>query len=429
MIKIRYKNPVFWEVTTWAIIIVATGLTLLVFPWYLAQQILNYLFVSMSLVGIFWYARSRRLYDESQEKTKKILDDQRRIRASEKTLNLIYENSADGILILDNDQRITGFSPGMEKITGFSKDEVLGHKAQQVLKFQSARNDSLLPDLIFLPKDVTKRSYIRNILTTKDGREIDIEASYTIIEQNNEHTAMAVIRDMTYENELQERDKDFVAITSHQMNTPLSIIRGYVSLLRKGKTGEINDEQKKYLDEIYAATCKLIGMTDNLLSISRIEQEKIKIVKSDVNVADMFKKMSEDLDIYRKEGSSVELKIEEPPVNLIISADENKLSQSLLNLINNSLKYTKEGFVSLSVKETDNEVIFAVEDSGIGITDEDLGKIGQKFYRAQNAIDIDNKGTGLGLFITKTIAEKHGGKLDIKSKLGQGTTISVVIPK
>ncbi len=398
-------------------------------PWYLADEMLKVLLGAFGIASAFWYFRSRKLYLENQVQTKKILTDQKIISNDNKTIDLIFKNSADGILILDNQQRILSFSPGMEKITGYSKKEVLGRTAQQILKFRGDHENSLLPDVVFISRGVKKNPIVRNSLVTKSGREIDVEASYALIKDDgvNNYKGLAIIRDVTFEQEMIKRDKDFIAITSHQLNTPLSIIRGYISLLRNGKAGKVDAKQKTYLDEIYGATKKMIDLTNNLLSISRIEAEKIKIEREDMNLGQFFVRLQESLHGLATD-KGVELKFEAPPTNLVIYVDQEKLYQAFFNIIFNAIKYTAKGSVSINFKNEKDQITFQIIDTGIGIPTEDIDHVGEKFYRSQNAIDTHSQGTGLGLFIAKTIIEKHNGRLNIDSTIDSGTTMSFSIP-
>lgn len=423
----KKPNHTTWEAVTWILVIALTLATVVFFPWYLAGNILNVILGLAVAATIFWYFKSRTLYLESHDKSKKILADQREIRNHQKTIDLIYENSADGILILDNEQRIESFSPGMEKMTGYNSNEVIGLLAKQVLKFRAEKGESLLPDLMFLPKDVKKSPYSKSYITTKEGREITVEASYTSIRTKDEHKAMAIIRDVTYAEDLVVRDKEFIAITSHQMNTPLSIMRGYLSMLMNGKAGKISADQKKYLQEVYDSTRKLISITNNLLSISRIEQEKVIIEKSELSVSNFADQIQKNVNLDAL-NEGVTLDIEKPSQDFIFYADEVKLIQALSNLIDNSIKYTKKGKIKVSFAKKGDSVTIDITDTGMGIPETDTEKIGQKFYRSQNAIDADNKGTGLGLFISKTIIEKHNGQIQIDSKINSGTKIIISLP-
>jgi len=423
------ERAVFWELTTWLLIISITIFSVFYFPWYQAENILRYVMSISGIAAVFWYLKSRRLYSESQEKTHELYIKQREIANRQKTIDLIFDHSADGILVLDENQKVVSFSPGMGRISGFKKEEVLGQPIKDALHFQGDADHSLLPDVMFLPTHVNKEEFVKNTLTTREGRLIDIEASCTTTkEAGTKHQyALAIIRDVTYENELARRDKDFIAITSHQLNTPLSIIRGYVSLLTNGKAGELNEVQKGYLKETTAALERMITLTNNLLSISRIEQEKIKLEKSDVNVNDLCAEIKKAY-AGKAEKKALELKVDAPGEALIVYADQGKLMQALSNLIDNAIKYTDKGTIELTAQEKGGSLVLVVKDTGVGIKPDDLEKIGEKFFRSQEAITIDNQGTGLGVFIARTIIEKHGGTLQIESVLGKGTTFTIGLP-
>lgn len=425
MKKINANN---FEIYIWIGLVIATIVNLF-FPWYLAQNTNFFLLIIVLIACASLYIKSRRLYYDSERKTSELVKQQKEISNHQKTIDLIFNHSEDGILALDHNQRIISFSPGMERISGYKKEEVLGLSAEELLKFKGDKNNSLLPDLMFIQSGIKTHPYVRNSLTTKEGRDIMIEASYTLTTDLKTHlsTGIAIIRDITYEEELIRRDKEFIAITSHQMNTPLSIVRGYSSLLLKERVGKLNTEQKKYLEEIYGGIVKLISLTNNLLSISRIEQEKIKLVREDLSVSELFSKLKENFEKIAVD-KKIDLNIIKPDKDIVFYADHEKIYQVLSNLIDNSIKYTVKGSVNLESEKTKDQMIFKIKDTGIGISKDDIDNVGQKFYRAQRAIDIDNKGTGLGLFIAKSIVEKHGGKLEIESKEEKGTTITIQLP-
>lgn len=427
--KILTRYNWILEAATWLSVIIFTAIVIFYLPTDIAGEVIRNIAIVSGGAAVFWYLKSRRLYLESEKRARALEIKQKENVAAQKTLSLIFNNSADGILVLDPEQRIVNFSPGLEKISGFKQKDVLGQPIKEALAFSGDAENSLLPDVMFLPSRIQNKPHIKNKLLTKDGREIDIEASCALIHDLTKSgaKAFAIIRDMTYENELARRDKEFIALSSHQLNTPLSIIQGYLDLLRRGKAGEVSAKQRDFIDEILRAVKKMISLTNNMLSISRIEQEKIKLNKSDVNVADLMESLEESFGgAARKKG--INLIFPKITRNLIVYADKDKLIQALSNLIDNAIKYTKRGSVSIDIRREGGNINFSVRDSGIGIGKEEIEKIGQKFYRAQEAIDIDNRGTGLGLFIAKTIIEKHGGKLEITSRPQKGSEFEFNIP-
>lgn len=414
----------------WVSIIIATIFAVTRY-WNLAQTLINYILYVSVLVAAYYYLLNRSLYKDSERKAVEFKKEHREIRARQKTIDLIFQNSADGILILDQDKRIEEFSPGMEKITGYSRERAIGHIAKQLLKFHSNESDSILPDLMFtISSPKNNNPFVKNSIVSKDGENIDIEASYALIHdpKTGKAKSMAIIRDISYEKALTERDKEFVAVTSHQLNTPLSIIRGYSSLILNGKTGPVSPKQREYLNEIHQTCEKMVSLTNNLLSISRIEQEKIKLQISDINVDDLINKVTKSVK-DKISSSSTKFKVNIEKKNLIISADFDKLLQAIINIVDNALKYTKKGSVFLLVYDHSKDIDIIVKDTGVGISKNQIDKIGQRFFRTQEAINIDSKGTGLGIYIAKSIILKHGGRFDIKSQKDKGTEIIMTLPK
>lgn len=426
----RFKSMRFLEAAFWLLVILTTFYIIFRFDWSRASSLLQYVLIGGTIASVFFYLKNRSLFEESEKKTEELIKSQREIRNRQETLDLIFNNSADGIMVLDSEQRIEDFSPGMERITGYKKKDTLGHLAQNLLKFHAEKDSSLLPDLMFtVPKLKKDEPYVKNRLVSKDGKEIDIEASYALIKEGSGGVkSMAVIRDVSYEKALTQRDKEFIAVTSHQLNTPLSIIRGYSSLLLGGKAGALSSKQKEYLGEIHESTEKMVQLTSNLLSISRIEQEKIKLHIEEINVSDMFSLIVKNFGEKAQE-LGVELILSDIDNNLIISADQDRLTQAISNIVDNSIKYSPHGKVEISILDKKLSIEIIVKDNGVGIPKESVEKIGEKFYRTQEAINIDNKGTGLGVFISKTIIEKHHGFMNIESYPKKGTMITINLPK
>lgn len=263
---------------------------------------------------------------------------------------------------------------------------------------------------------------------SRDGKNVDTEASYTTIKASDGSgpKALAIIRDISYEKALIDRDKEFIAVTSHQLNTPLSIIRGYSAMLSGKKLGELNTKQREYVHEIHEASERMYTLTNNLLSISRIEQGKIELDLEEVNVLHLFSGLKVQ---YKNTDTKVALIFD--PVNdkETILVDDERIKQVLCNLIDNAIKYTHVGSVHVKYEPSVNFKTIKITDTGVGISKEDVEKIGTRFFRSQEAITIDNHGTGLGVYIAKSIIEKHGGELIIESEVGKGSTFTVKLPE
>lgn len=418
------------EVVFWVMVIVITLFVITRFSWQQADQILRYLSIVALIASVYFYLKNRTLLNDSRQKAQKLIESHKQLKSRQKTIDLIFNNSTDGILVLDQDKNIEEFSPAMEKITGYSRRDALGRNAQEFLKFSANKNYSLLPDMMFTVANTQKEKYVENTLITKEGKIVDIEASHTLLpdSKSNSALALAIIRDITYEKALIERDKEFITVTSHQLNTPLSIIRGYASLLLAGKAGKLVAKQQSFLEEISSSTEKMIALVGSMLSISRIEQEKIKLKITDVNVLDIISSVTKSLQ-GKADEKKLNLVQKEIGNNIVIMADQDHLRQALSNIIENAIKYTNKGRVTISVIDRPEIVDIIIADTGIGIPESEIQKIGTRFYRSQNAIDVDHHGSGLGIYIAKTIVEKHHGHSKIESDVNKGTKITLTLPK
>lgn len=229
--------------------------------------------------------------------------------------------------------------------------------------------------------------------------------------------------------EVDQMKDDFISIASHELRTPLTAIKGYVSLIEDDeKERRMSKEQKtKMLDGITVSADRLDALVSDILDVSRIEQNRIKLEIGKVGFVEVSKKVVGQL---RVEAKSKNLKlIENYPKNEIYSSlDKGKLEQILINLIGNSLKYTLEGEIEVTLStEKDNNVI-NVRDTGIGMNEEERKQLFTKFYRVQSEETRDVVGTGLGLWITKQLVETMGGKIMVDSIKNVGTQFTVTFP-
>lgn len=222
---------------------------------------------------------------------------------------------------------------------------------------------------------------------------------------------------------------EFLSLASHQLRSPLTAIKGYASMLDEGGYGKLADGQDEVVRRIYASAQSLTSLVEDLLNVSKIEQGGMKYDFSPVELKKIMMLVYHDMEIPAKnKGLDLRLVVDESQ-EYIVSADATKIKQVILNLIDNSIKYTPKGFVEVSLKKNDNNTItFAVRDSGVGITAETKEKLFQKFSRGEGG-KLNTGGSGLGLYLAKEIAIAHKGDVDIFSE-GQdkGATFSMTLP-
>jgi two-component system phosphate regulon sensor histidine kinase PhoR len=237
---------------------------------------------------------------------------------------------------------------------------------------------------------------------------------------------LAVFSDISALKVIQKRNADFVSAASHEMRTPLASIKAYTELLSDG-AAEDEQTRDEFLEVIRGQTERLQRLIDNLLNLARIEAGVVEVQKTPRSLNEL---LTEAVDVMRPaaEQKSLTLQVELSPLYLGVLADRDTLLQAAINLMSNAIKYTRAGSVTLRSRLVGEEVAFEVADSGVGLSPEDCQKVFQKFYRVKKDKDMA-AGTGLGLPLVKHIVEDvHGGRMEVESELGQGSTFRVVLP-
>lgn len=225
---------------------------------------------------------------------------------------------------------------------------------------------------------------------------------------------------------LEELDKlkdEFVSLASHELRTPMTVIKDYVSEILEEKQG-LSEENQQRLEKIHNSAQRLIAIVNDNLDVSRIESGAMEFNPIDFDISALATEVSDELsEKYKKKG----LKIEVHVGNYVVHADKNKTHQVLLNLMDNAVKFTPEkGIIEVSFNPNDKLMQTSVLDSGMGIKPGDIQKLFGKFERLQNNVI---PGTGLGLYLTKKIVEKSGGTITVSSEVNKGTKFTFTLPK
>ncbi|WP_052668241.1 ATP-binding protein [Nitriliruptor alkaliphilus] len=226
--------------------------------------------------------------------------------------------------------------------------------------------------------------------------------------------------------ELDQQKSDFVSTVSHELRTPLTSIIGYLEMLEDGDAGPLNDEQLDLLAVGQRNAGRLLALIEDLLTLSRIESGKLRRDVAPVDLAALVGDVTAELR-PRVAGRDLALTVDAAPA--VVHGDRGHLERVLFNLVGNALKFTPAGGeVTVSSRRGDGEVVLAVRDSGIGIPEDEIDRLFDRFFRASTATDRAIPGTGLGLAITGLLVEQHGGRIDVDSVAGVGTTVTVRLP-
>jgi len=228
---------------------------------------------------------------------------------------------------------------------------------------------------------------------------------------------------------LDKAKSEFISIASHQLRTPLTVIKGYVSMLEDGSIGQIDDMAKSTIGKVGESAQRLVDLVNDLLDISRIEKGKMIYDKAKVSIEDLTESVFNELE-QPAHNKELEYKFTKPKRALAkLFIDERKVRQVILNLIDNSIKYTPSGYTHVDVTVKGKEVIVAVTDTGVGLEPGEAERLFKKFQRGAGISVINTEGVGLGLFVAKKIIEAHDGKIWAESQgKGKGSTFAFSLP-
>jgi signal transduction histidine kinase len=241
----------------------------------------------------------------------------------------------------------------------------------------------------------------------------------------SEEIAAASVELRQKNRKLKELDKakdDFISMASHQLRTPLTTVKGYLSMMLEGDTGKLAEQQRRVIDLAYFSAQRMVFLINDLLNVSRINTGKFVIEPSPVNLREMVQTEMTQLE-RTAEGRGVKLASRLPDEFSTVMLDENKIRQVMMNFIDNAIYYTRPGgTVNIELIDAGPAIEFRVVDTGIGVSEKDKPKLFGKFFRADNAKQQRPDGNGLGLFMAKKVITSHGGSVIFESREGVGST-------
>jgi signal transduction histidine kinase len=268
------------------------------------------------------------------------------------------------------------------------------------------------------------RDFVRILSELEEKREELEELNRQLNQSNRElNEANAKLR------ELSELKEEFLALTTHDLRSPLTVISGVISFFTSGRLGELSPEQKNMVAMMERNTQSLIELVNDLLDASKLESGTMRLDVTSIDLRGLLEELHEAMEPLAREKEITlqeKLNAELPPVE----ADRTKLRRILVNLLSNALKFTpKQGRVEVRAELEDERVRLTVADTGVGIAPEDVERLFDKYEQARSRATRGEKGTGLGLYITRQLVELHGGEIKVQSELGRGSTFSFTLPK
>ena len=331
-------------------------------------------------------------------------------------IETILLHMTDGIIAFNIDGSIIHINPAASRLLKITADDNTFDKIFKKLK---------------IDMNMEKIIYLENWTSTE--QKVNIDDTYVNMffapfkdENNRPAGVMVLIQDITEHVRLDNMRKEFVADVSHELKTPLTSILGYSETLA---TSEYDKElQTKFLNVISSEAVRMTKLVNDLLTLSKYDNKKTNTEKTEFDLGELVKQAQENLQIEMdKKHQKVECFVTANVPN--VYADRDGIERVVLNILSNSIKYTGEGgTLKIYVGFVYNDAYIKVVDNGIGIPEEDLNKIFERFYRVDKARTREMGGTGLGLSIAKEILDKNNGRIDIKSKVNEGTEVVITIP-
>ena len=335
----------------------------------------------------------------------------------------ILDSMVEGVMALDANGRILVTNPSARRILDFAPEQLEDRSLLEVVRNRE------LSDLVEWCRSLTtpERCSREVVLTTPQRRVLEVNAMpLALVDQ--QRGLVLVLHDITELRHLEQVRVEFVANVSHELRTPLTAIKGYLETLLD-ETSPDPLMYRRFLEVAHTHADRLGRLVNDLMKLSDIETGKITLKLENVSLSEA---VSEVVGIYqnkaRKKGVTLANQV---PSNSLVQADRDRLSQILINLLDNAVKYTaSSGEIRFTTRPSDEagEIVLSVHDTGQGIPSVDLPRLTERFYRVDKARSREEGGTGLGLAIVKHLVHLHGGTIQIDSELGKGTTVDVALP-
>lgn len=337
----------------------------------------------------------------------------------------IVENSSEAIISITLDKKIVSWNQGAEKLFGYSAKEKLGRYCGVL--FTASEAEKLLFEK--LVKGATIKGY-KGERTTKSGKKIEVSINYSPIKDGfgNITAIGAIIRDITREAEIDKAKTEFVSLASHQLRTPLSAIKWYTEMLVDSSANNLSNEQKEFIKQIEESSSRMVSLVNALLNVSRIDMGTFSINPEKINIFLICDSVIGELkpDIVRKKITISKAYFTD---ELVMNLDPDLIRIIFQNLISNAVKYSPDNSkIVVTINKEKNDLLISVADNGYGIPEAQKEKIFDKLFRADNVVGKDVEGTGLGLYIVKSIIDQSGGKIWFESEIDKGSTFYVTIP-
>lgn len=352
------------------------------------------------------------------------------VSTEKQRLDAILRHSADGIAILTPALNIESINLALARMTGWTVEEAQATHHDEVIRWARRGEGSDLNEAVEngWPLGETSVLYVEGELQHVSGGTLNVGITYAPLfdARGGLHNIIANVRDISKFIEAEEAKTTFISVISHELKTPVSVIKGYATTLGREDVQWDAQTVRNGMQIIEEETNKLAELIDNMLDVSRLQ---IGTFRLDFGPVSMDQLSQNVIEKFRPQTNQHDLKADFPPDFPVIQGDARRLTQVLDNLVSNAIKYSPDGGpIVISGQELTNGVQISIHDEGIGVDLARQDMIFNRFYRVDNALTRSTQGAGLGLYIVRSIVEAHGGHIWVESAPGRGTTFSFELP-
>lgn len=345
------------------------------------------------------------------------------------TLSAIASSIKDGVVVMDQNQKILYVNRPAAEILGYPSSTMMNKNIDDLIDVKDINDKTLLMKDYYKQEGLNNPSLVH--IQSKNGKNSDpleVILSKVTDDSHPDLGCILVLHDTAQEKALQQMQIDFVSMASHEFRTPLTSIINYLAVLSEEAKKKLAAEQQEFLDRALSSAKEMSALVDNILNVSKVERGSMSLSLKSI---DWKKKLKQVVDTTQTQAAfkRIRMTLNVPTTLPNVMADEIRISEVLNNLVSNAIVYNQEGGkIDISAKVDKDQIITSVSDTGTGIPKEALAHLFTKFYRAPGSLEKNNQGSGLGLYLSKSIVDLHQGKIWVESEEGKGSTFFFSLP-
>ncbi len=404
-------------------------------PMVMLQKLIGVIVIFRSYMGVF-SANDRTLLQSFADQAAIAVHNAKlytEVNREKQRMTALLDTVADGIMIMRSDGVVERCNPSFSRMMGVNPPDIIGKQHETIIRWQMKRHGMALEEAEAggWPLMQNATLYVEGDLE-RDGRNpLPVGITYAPLLSGDGIllNIIAVIRDITRFREAEEMKSTFISVVSHELKTPVALIKGYVATLRRDDAAWDQEVVNDSLQVIEEEADRLTGLIENLLDASRLQAGGLKISLAQVSIGKLAERVVKKFRESENPDDRHDFSVQFPNDLPVVMGDESRLTQVLNNLVSNAIKYSpKKSAITINIQVRQEEVIVCVCDEGPGIAPADVPHIFDSFYRSAET-SRNTKGAGLGLYLTRAIIEAHGGRIWVDQRYEGGARVCFCLPR